>query len=298
VPSLRALARIANVVGVVCQPDRPFGRSQELHQPEVKVAALELAIPVYQPVKVRDGALATWVAEQRADVALVLAYGRILPRAVLDAPRIGCINLHASLLPKYRGAAPIQWAIIRGETQTGITLMQVDEGLDSGPMFSHHELSIGPDETAGELSERMAELAAHVVEADLPKVVDRQLQAVPQDESQVTLAPPLERANGRIDWSRSSSDVHNLVRGLAPRPGAHTTLAGKSLKISVTRRVEIAPPLRPGEVRVERPRVLLGTGDGAVELVRAQLEGKRELDALSLANGRALKDGDVLGAGA
>jgi methionyl-tRNA formyltransferase len=144
----------------------------------------------------------------------------------------------------------------------------------------------------------MAELAAHVVEADLPKVVDRQLQAVPQDESQVTLAPPLERANGRIDWSRSSSDVHNLVRGLAPRPGAHTTLAGKSLKISVTRRVEVAPALRPGEVRVERPRVLLGTGDGAVELVRAQLEGKRELDALSLANGRALKDGDVLGAGA
>lgn len=296
VPSLRALARIANVVGVVCQPDRPFGRSQQLHQPEVKVAALELGIPVYQPEKVRDGALATWVADQRADVALVLAYGRILPRPVLDAPRVGCVNLHASLLPKYRGAAPIQWAIIRGETRTGITLMQVDEGLDSGPMFSHHELSIGEDETAGELAERMAALGAHVVEADLRAVVEGKLQAAPQDESQVTLAPPLERANGRIDWSRPASDVHNLVRGLAPRPGAHTTMGGKSLKISATARVQIAPKLEPGEIRVERPRVLVGTGNGAVELVRAQLEGKRELDALALVNGRALKDGDVLGA--
>ena len=296
VPSLRALTRVANVVGVVCQPDRPFGRSQELHQPEVKVAALALGIPVFQPEKVRDGALATWLLQQRADVALVLAYWRILPKPVLDAPRVGCVNLHASLLPKYRGAAPIQWAIIRGETRTGITLMQVDEGLDSGPMFSHHELAIGPDETAGELAERLAELAAHVVESDLHNVVDGKLQAMPQDEAHVTLAPPLERANGRIDWSLSSDDVHNLVRGLAPRPGAHTTLAGKSLKISVARRASAAPVLRPGEVRVERPRVLIGTGRGAIELVRAQLEGKRELDALSLVNGRALNDGDVLGA--
>lgn len=296
VPSLRALTRVANVVGVVCQPDRPFGRSQELHQPEVKVAALALGIPVFQPEKVRDGALATWLEQQRADVALVLAYGRILPKPVLDAPRVGCVNLHASLLPKYRGAAPIQWAIIRGETRTGITLMQVDEGLDSGPMFSHHELSIGPDETAGELAERLAELAAHVVESDLQSVVDGKLTAAPQDEAQVTLAPPLERANGRIDWTRSCDDVHNLVRGLAPRPGAYTTLAGKSLKITVTRRASAAPSLRPGEVRVERPRVLVGTGRGAIELVRAQLEGKRELDALSLVNGRALNDGDMLGA--
>lgn len=296
VPSLRALARIANVVGVVCQPDRPFGRSHELHEPEVKVAARALGIPVFQPEKVRDGALATWLREQRADVALVLAYGRILPKPVLDAPRVGCINLHASLLPKYRGAAPIQWAIIRGETKTGITLMQVDEGLDSGPMFSHHELSIGPDETAGELGARLAELAAHVVEGDLRDVVEGAREAIAQDESQVTLAPPLERANGRIDWTRSAADVHNLVRGLAPRPGAHTSLAGKSLRVCVTRRASAAPSLQPGEVRVERPRVLVGTGAGAIELMRAQLEGKRELDALSLVNGRALNDGDVLGA--
>lgn len=294
-PSLRALTRVANVVGVVSQPDRPFGRSQELRPPEVKTEALALGIPVYQPEKVRDGALATWLREQRADVALVLAYGRILPRPVLDAPRVGCINLHASLLPRYRGAAPIQWAIIRGETRTGITLMQVDEGLDSGPMFSHHELSIGADETAGELAERLAELAANVVEQDLRDVVEGKRVAVPQNESEVTLAPPLERANGRIDWSSSARDVHNLVRGLAPRPGAHTLHAGKSLKISATQRVEAAPALKPGEVRVERPRVLIGTGEGAVELVRAQLEGKRELDALSLVNGRALNDGDVLG---
>ncbi|MGC4088874.1 MAG: methionyl-tRNA formyltransferase [Polyangiaceae bacterium] len=295
VPALRALTRVASVVGIVCQPDRPFGRSQELRPPEVKVAGLALGIPVYQPEKVRDGALASWLVEQRADVALVLAYGRILPRPVLDAPRVGCVNLHASLLPRYRGAAPIQWAIIRGETESGITLMQVDEGLDSGPMFSHHRLPIGPDETAGELGERLARLAADVVEADLAEVVAGKRVAAPQREDQVTLAPPLERANGRIDWSDTAENVHNLVRGLTPRPGAHTTLSGKSLKISATRRVSAAPPLGAGEVRVERPRVLIGTGQGAVELLRAQLEGKRELDALSLVNGRALNDGDVVG---
>jgi len=254
-----------------------------------------MGISVYQPEKVRDGALSAWLTEQRADVALVLAYGRILPRPVLDAPRVGCINLHASLLPRYRGAAPIQWAIIRGETRTGITLMQIDEGLDSGPMFSHHELAIGPDETSGELAERLGQLAADVVQADLADVVSGKLRAAPQLESEVTLAPPLERANGRIDWSRSAADVHNLVRGLTPRPGAHTTLAAKSLKVVQMRRVTAAPALAPGEVRVERPRVLVGAGDSALELVRAQLEGKRELDALSLVNGRALNDGDRLG---
>jgi methionyl-tRNA formyltransferase len=261
----------------------------------VKSAALSLGIPVYQPEKVRDGALSTWLRDQHVDVALVLAYGRILPRAVLDAPRVGCVNLHASLLPRYRGAAPIQWAIIRGETRTGITLMQIDEGLDSGPMFSHHELAIGPDETSGELAERLGQLAAEVVLADLVDVVSGKLSAVPQREEEVTLAPPLERANGRIDWSRSAAEVHDLVRGLTPRPGAHTMLGTKSLKISALRRIAAAPALAPGEVRVERPRVLIGVADGAVELVRAQLEGKRELEALALVNGRALNDGDRLG---
>jgi methionyl-tRNA formyltransferase len=295
VPALRALARIAEIVGVVCQPDRPAGRGLSLKSPEVKVAALELGLEVTQPTRVRDGALEAWLRERRPDVALVLAYGRILPRGVLDAPARGCVNLHASLLPAYRGAAPIQWSIIRGETVTGISLMQMDEGLDSGPVYLKRSLPIGADETSGELSTRLAELAAEVTLEGLPKVVRGELQAEPQDETRVTLAPPLERAHGVIDWTQSSQSIHDLVRGLSPRPSAFTTSGGQRLRVAVTRLASPVPVLEPGLVRVERPRVLVGTGDGALELVRAQLEGKRELAALDLVNGRALADAQVLG---
>lgn len=295
VPSLHALCEVADVVGVVCQPDRPAGRGLELRQPAVKQAALALGLSVYQPEKVRTGELSAWLIERAADVALVLAYGRILPRPVLDAPRRGCVNLHASLLPHYRGAAPIQWAIVQGELVTGISLMQMDEGLDSGPVYSRHEISIGPDETGAELAARLSRLAAQVVRADLERVVRAELIAEAQDESGVTLAPPLERAHGVLDFNQTAHSVHNRVRGLAPRPGAHTLSHGKQLRIAKTLLIGASPKLRPGEVRVERPRVLIGTGDGALELVRAQVEGKRELSALELANGRVLVDGDVLG---
>lgn len=295
VPALRALTQIAEVVGVVCQPDRPAGRGLALKAPEVKVAALELGLEVTQPTRVRDGSLEGWLRERRPDVALVLAYGRILPRGVLDAPAHGCINLHASLLPAYRGAAPIQWSIIRGETVTGISLMQMDEGLDSGPVYLERSLSIGPDETSGELAARLAELAAELTLEGLAKVVRGELVAQPQDETRVTLAPPLERAHGVIDWTQSSQSIHDLVRGLSPRPSAFTTAGGQRLRIAVTRLASPVPTLEPGLVRVERPRVLVGTGDGALELVRAQLEGKRELAALDLVNGRALADAQLLG---
>src|SRR5689334_20250065 len=180
VPSLRALSEVSEVVGVVCQPDRPAGRGLELRQPAVKRVALELGLTVYQPEKVRTGELANWLLERDLDVALVLAYGRILPKPVLEAPRRGCVNLHASLLPRYRGAAPIQWAIVRGEQQTGISLMQMDEGLDSGPVYSRHEIGIGPDETGAELAARLSELAAQVVRADLARVVKGELRAEAQ----------------------------------------------------------------------------------------------------------------------
>jgi methionyl-tRNA formyltransferase len=263
----------------------------------VKQAALALGLDVYQPEKVRSGELFAWLAARAPDVALVLAYGRILPLPVLNAPRRGCVNLHASLLPRYRGAAPIQWAILRGERVTGISLMQMDEGLDSGPVYSRHELGIGPDETAGELAARLSELAAQVVRTDLARVVAGEIEASAQDPSGVTLAPPLERAHGNLDFTKSAESVHDWVRGLAPKPGAHTLVRGKRLRLAETRRIGASPQLRPGEVRVERPRVLVGTGDGAVELLRAQVEGKRELSALELANGRVLSDGDVLGEG-
>lgn len=296
VPALRALAEVAEIVGVVCQPDRPAGRGLTVRPPEVKTAALALGLPVYQPHKVRTGELADWVLERAPDFALVLAYGRILPPAVLAAPRKGCLNLHASLLPRYRGAAPIQWAIIRGEQRTGISLMQMDEGLDSGPVFSRHELIIHPNETYGELASRMAELAARVVHEDVLHAVTGALTATPQDPEGVTLAPPIEREHGWIDFTQPTRRVHDLVRGLSPRPSASTRVRGKTLRVLSTEPVAAAPRLAAGEVRVERPRVLIGTGDGAVQLLRAQLEGKRELTALELVNGRAIVDGDVLGA--
>lgn len=297
VPALHALTEVAEVVGVVCQPDRPAGRGLELRQPAVKQAALALAFEVYQPEKVRSGELCDWLTARAADVALVLAYGRILPLPVLNAPRRGCVNLHASLLPRYRGAAPIQWAILRGESVTGISLMQMDEGLDSGPVYARHALDIAENETGAELGARLAALAAQVVRKDLARVVAGELEAAPQDASLATLAPPLERAHGVLDFTKSAQSVHNLVRGLSPRPGAHTLSRGKRLRIAETRRIGASPKLEPGEVRVERPRVLVGTGDGAIELVRAQIEGKKELSALELANGRVLVDGERLGEG-
>jgi methionyl-tRNA formyltransferase len=295
VPALEALVDIAAVTGVVCQPDRPAGRGLSLKEPAVKIAARALGLSVFQPQRVRDGELRAWLERQATDVAVVLAYGRILPTDVLATPRLGCVNLHASLLPKLRGAAPIQWAILTGETETGFSLMQMDAGLDTGPVFTRHVISIGADETSGELAERMAALAAIVVRADLPRLSAGELVATSQDAARATHAPPPEREHGRIDWTQSAQRIHDLVRGLAPRPGAHTTYRGKQLRIARTARVGAAPPLAPGELRVERPKVLVGAGEGALELLAAQVEGRRELAALELVNGRALADGDRLG---
>lgn len=295
VPALRALSEVAEVVGVVCQPDRPSGRGLKVSSCAVKLEAIERALPVSQPERVRDGQLKVWLERLDSDVAIVLAYGRLLPPDVLRTPRLGCVNLHASLLPKLRGAAPIQWAILTGESETGISLMQMDAGLDTGPVFLQRGIAMGEDETGGELANRMAELAASVVRMDLPRLMSGELSAVPQDNSHATYAPPLTREHGTIDWRKPAQAIHDLVRGLAPRPGAHTSSRGKQLRIVQTARISAAPPLHAGEIRVERPRVLVGTGDGGLELIRAQVEGRRELSVLELVAGRTLSDGDRLG---
>jgi methionyl-tRNA formyltransferase len=294
VPALRALSEVSELVGVVCQPDKPAGRGLVLTEPAVKQAARELGVTVHQPVKVKTGNLHEWLADRSADVAVVLAYGRILPAAVLRAPRFGCVNLHASLLPKYRGAAPINWAIVHGEVETGISLMQMDEGLDTGPVFSKHRLSIGPEETAGELAERLANLAAHVVRSDLPGVVAGQLRAEPQEDSQASFAPPIAREHTRIVWQQSAQSIANLVRGMSPRPGAHTTLRGKTVRVIAARPANETLSGQPGRVHVwDRKRLLVQTAAGALELNYAQLEGKKALPAPDLVNGRAIRDGDM-----
>jgi methionyl-tRNA formyltransferase len=301
VPSLRALAEIAEVAGVVTQPDRPAGRGMKMQPPAVKLAALERGFSVYQPEKVRTGELLRWLEERSPDVALVIAYGRILPADVLGAPRRGSLNLHASLLPKYRGAAPINWAIVNGERKTGVSLMQMDAGMDTGPVFVRETLDIGPEETAGELAERIAELAARVVRLHLERAVGGELVAEPQDEALATHAPPIEAGHRLVNFAEPSESIVNLVRGMAPSPGAFTTAQGKRLRLArvrVAQRESPGAPVdgAPGTVHVRGGSPEVVTGRGSVEILAAQLEGKREVAGRDLVNGRVLFDGLRLGA--
>jgi methionyl-tRNA formyltransferase len=297
VPSLRALATVADVAAVVCQPDRPAGRGLKLQAPAVKQAAIELGIPVVQPTKIRTPEFLAWITDQRADVAIVLAYGRILPPPVLAAPVRGCLNLHASILPRYRGAAPINWAIVRGETETGMSLMQMDEGLDTGPVFSVRRIPIGENETTGELAVRLGALATDLVTSDMPRVVRGELTAAPQDHAAATLAPLLEKEQGRIDWQKSAADVHNHVRGMTPWPSAFTRVGDKLLKVMATRRSTLASHGElPGTIlAADAGGVVIACADGVLELLRAQVEGKKPLDARDLVAGRTLTRGLRLG---
>jgi methionyl-tRNA formyltransferase len=295
VPALEALVAVAEVAAVICQPDRPAGRGLELKAPAVKKRALELGLPVEQPTKIKTPDFAAWLEGLRADVALVMAYGRILPKALLEAPRRGCINLHASLLPKYRGAAPITWAVVHGETETGISLMQMDEGCDTGPVFSRHAIAIGPDETAGELSERLAALGAQVVRDDLARAVAGALVAEPQDHAAATHARMLEKGDGVVDWSKPAHAVHAHVRGMTPWPGAHTTIGGKRFKVLATRLGPAEGGGEPGTVTAIDHGAVIACGSGSVLLARGQVEGKRALSAAELAAGRTLAVGVRLG---
>lgn len=301
VPCLDALTEIAEVVAAVCQPDKPVGRGLELTAPPVKKRALELGIPVVQPTKLKTGEFAQWLRDQNVDVALVVAYGRILPRDVLSAPRLGCVNVHASLLPKYRGAAPITWAIVNGEPETGITLMQMDEGMDTGAMLEQFPTPITPDETAGELSERLSALGALSVRKGLPKYVAGGYTPVPQDHAKATTAPMLAKEQGRIDFGKPARAVHDHVRGMMPWPGAFTTARGKTLKVHATRVTDVpgGAPSRPSPgtvVLADKARVVVACGERAVELAKVQLEGKKAIAAGDWFLGRGVAEGDVLGA--
>lgn len=297
VPSLDALHALAEVVGVVCQPDKPAGRGLTLTPPAVKVRATELGLPVVQPTKLRTGEFGAWVREQAVDVALVVAYGRILPKDVLDGPRLGCVNVHASLLPKYRGAAPITWAVVHGESESGVTLMKLDEGMDTGPTFARTATPVGPDETAGELSERLARIGADAVSRWLSAYVAGECHLEPQDAALATTAPMLEKDHGRIEWSKTARQVHNHVRGMSPWPGAFTSARGKTLKVRATRVVNgTAEGAAPGQVVVaDKSRVMVACGEACVELVTVQPEGKRAITGPEWVMGRGVAEGDVLG---
>jgi methionyl-tRNA formyltransferase len=268
----------------------------KLRAPAVKEAALALGLDVHQPVKVKTGNLDAWLRAREVDIAVVLAYGRILPRAVLDVPRLGCVNLHASLLPKFRGAAPIQYAIWSGDTTTGISLMQMEEGLDTGPVFCRRELAIDASDDAGTLAARLAELAQTVVEQDLPRVLSGELRAVPQDEALASLAPPIEKAECALDFNKSAAELGRQIRALSPRPGATARLAERRLRITQAAECPLPAPAPPGRIEIwDKKRILVATGSGTLEILRAQLEGRKELAAQDLANGRVVGEGDILG---
>lgn len=297
VPCLDALATVAEVACVFTQPDKPAGRGLALTPPEVKSRALALGLRVEQPTKVRTPEFAELVRSFESDVALVVAYGRILPKAVLDAPRVGCINVHGSLLPHWRGAAPIQWSVAAGDVETGVTLMQMDEGLDTGPMIAVLKTSIGENETAGELAVRMAELGAELVRTKLADAVRGALPRVPQPAGELPYARLLEKTDGVLDFTKSAYSVHAVARGMTPWPGAQTRLGAETIKVHGTRIVERGGSHgAPGAVlAIDERGVVVACGEGSLALVELQQPGKKRVSGADFAKGARLSPGSRLG---
>lgn len=294
VPSLDALVSIAEVPLVVCQPDRPAGRGLKLRPPPVKERALELGIEVIQPTKLKPPEFAASLRAVEADVAVVIAYGRILPRAVLEAPRRGCVNIHASLLPRWRGAGPIQWAIVHGDVETGVCLMRMDEGLDTGPVIACAKTPIDPDETAGALGDRLSRMGADLLAKALGPYVDGAIEPTPQDHAKATLAPLLSKDDGRLDWSASARAIHDRVRGLSPWPGAFTSLGDARLMIHRTEITDGAGA--SGEViEATGDAIVVACGEGAVAIRELQLAGKKRLEARAFLAGQPIAVGTRMG---
>lgn len=294
VPSLEALIRSEDdVVAVVSQPDKPRGRGRKLAPPPTKLVAAKYDIPVLQPSKIRTAEFLDELRKLSPDLICVAAYGKILPKAILELPRYGCINVHASLLPEYRGAAPVNWAIVRGERVTGVTTMLMDEGMDTGDILLQLEIPIDDEDTGESLSRRLATAGAELLIETIGKLGGNSLTPKKQDESRATYAPMLKKEDGRIDWSRSPGEVRNLVRGMLPWPGAFTYLGGRLLKIYRVRVTEGSG--NPGEVIESKSGILrVCAGDGAVDVLELQLEGGRRMDAGAFLAGRKIEPGTVL----
>jgi methionyl-tRNA formyltransferase len=299
-PSLHVVAAETQLLAVVSQPDRPSGRGQAPAAPPVKVAATALGVPVLQPEKLRTPEALAALAAFDADVFVVVAYGRILPQAMLDLPRRGPFNVHASLLPRLRGAAPIQWAIMRGESETGVSIMRMEAGLDTGPVAARRALAIANDDTAGGLSAKLAELGGALLAETLPAIMKGDVALEPQDEAAHTLAPPLSKADGRLDFNRPARSVSAQARGVDPWPGATAMLDGEPLRLFGPRLFPPAPPPRqPGEVvGLQDGSLVIACADAADALIgfaELQLPGRRRLPASAVLAGRPIPAGTRLG---
>ncbi|XEC97624.1 methionyl-tRNA formyltransferase [Paenibacillus tarimensis] len=300
VPSLNMLLDNGyDVVAVVSQPDRPKGRKKQLSPPPVKEAALQRGLPVLQPQRMRSPEAAEQIAELQPDLIVTAAYGQILPKAVLELPRFGCINVHGSLLPKYRGGAPIQRAIMNGERVTGVTIMYMAEGLDTGDMISRVEVPIGPDDTSGTLFENLSRAGAELLLKTLPAIVDGTASAEPQNDDEATYAPNLSREDERIDWTRSAFQINCQVRGLSPMAGAFTYLNGEVFKVwacTIHSGKPASPERMTGEVlAADAGGILVQTGDGMLRLTLIQPAGKKQMPASEWVKGARISEGTVFG---
>ena len=298
VGALRALAENGfDVAAVVTQPDKPRGRGKEFRMTPVKEAALELGLPVCQPARVRDGAFIETMRAAAPDVIVVSAFGQIIPRALLELPRYGCINIHASLLPKYRGAAPIQWAVIDGEPVSGVTIMQMDQGLDTGDMLAKAQVPLEPGETGGSLFDKLSRTGAELLIRTLPELEAGTLQPEKQpEESPTPYARMIRKEDGNMDWSLTAEALERRIRGLNPWPSAYTELDGKILKIWKAEVLSGESGKTPGTVtEVGRSGLGVQTGKGVLRLLEVQLEGKKRMDADAFLRGCHVEPGTTLG---
>ena len=296
VPTLRHLLAQSDfaITAVITQPDRPRGRGQQVSFSPVKETALGANIPVFQPEKIRAPESEQFLRQASPDAIVIIAYGQIIPARLLNIPKLGWINSHASLLPRYRGAAPIQWAIANGETKTGITTMRIDAGMDTGEMLLQRETPIASNETTPELSARLAEISAALIAETLLGLRDGTLQPTPQDHSKASMAPLLKKEDGQINWNLPAQAICNRMRAFTPWPGAYTLFRGTTCHLQgqpASR--EHALLLAPGEIRFERSNLLVGCGEETLLAVsRVKVEGRKEVSALEFANGAHLQSGE------
>lgn len=297
VPTLEALVHSRHqVVGVVTQPDKPKGRGKEIHMSPVKETALKYGITVYQPVRARDEAFVEEMRRLNSDVMVVIAFGQILPAELLQMPAYGCVNIHASLLPKYRGAAPIQWAVINGDKESGITTMMMDVEMDTGDMLEKAVVQLAQKETGGSLFDRLSLLGGDLILSTLDKLEQGTLTPTPQDHSRATYVKKISKSIGDIDWNLDAVSIERLVRGLNPWPSAYTRWNGRMLKVWDSQALpEKSSGCRPGTVlEASGDRLTIQTGDGVLKIDSLQPEGKKRMDTASFLRGYSLEPGCVL----
>ena len=292
-PTLRSLADTEEVIAVITQPDRPRGRGQEVASPPAKELALDLGLKILQPERVKDPHFIAQLEELKIDVIVVAAFGQILPPAILGMPPLGCINVHPSLLPKYRGAAPINWTIINGESKTGVTTYLMDEGMDTGPILLSRQVEIKEDDTAEELGEQLAALGGDLAQETVQGLKEKGLQPIPQDEKGATYAPLLKKADGLIQWEAAADRIRNQIRGMLPWPVAFTWLKGKRMKLFRGRTGDGAGA--PGEITSLEGGIEVACGTGSLVIEELQLEGGKKMGWKEFSRGHQLTPGEKLG---